>query len=448
MKLFLVVLLLLVLALCPGVSAQSAGNTPSVERVTLFQSVRIFDGVGSTLSSPANVLVCGNKIAQISKDPIDVSKTPNVATIEGKGRVLMPGLIDAHWHTMMAPVTITQGLTAGIGYLSLVAGREAEATLMRGFTTVRDMAGPSFDLKRAIDEGLIVGPRIYPSGAGISQSAGHGDFRMPYEIPRVIAGPLTHTELNGYAAIADSPDEGRVRAREQLRLGASQLKLMAGGGIASSYDPIDVTQYTEAEIRAAVEAAENWGTYVTVHAYTPRAIQTAIAGGVRCIEHGQLIDEPTAKLMAQKGIWWSLQPFLNDADANFPADPVLREKQMEVIRGTDAAYGLAKVAWGSDIVFEPPLTRRQGADLAKLARWYTPVEILKMATGTNAELLALSGPRNPYPGKLGIVEEGALADLILVKGNPLDNLTLIEDPDSNFIVIMKNGIIFKNSSSR
>jgi imidazolonepropionase-like amidohydrolase len=430
-------------------SAQQPGNTPVAERVTVFQNVRIFDGAGSTLSAPANVLVRGNKIAQISNDLIDVGKTPNVTIIDGKGRVLMPGLIDAHWHTMMAPVTITQGLTAGIGYLSLVAGREAEATLMRGFTTVRDMAGPAFDIKRAIDEGVIAGPRIYPSGAAISQTSGHADFRMPYEIPRVIGGPLTHTELNGYAAIADSPDEVRVRAREQLRMGASQLKLTAGGGIASSYDPIDTTQYTEAEIRAAVEAAENWGTYVTVHAYTPRAIRTAIAAGVKCIEHGQLLDEPTAKLMAEKGIWLSLQPFLNDQDANFPADPALVAKQMEVIAGTDTAYGLAKkyhlkVAWGTDIVFEPQLTQRQGADLAKLVRWYTPAEVLKMATADNAELLALSGPRNPYPGKLGVVQEGALADLLLVEGNPLENLKIVEDPAKNFVVIMKDGKIYKN----
>jgi imidazolonepropionase-like amidohydrolase len=188
--------------------------------------------------------------------------------------------------------------------------------LLRGFTTIRDLGGPSFGLKMAIDQGITPGPRIYPSGAFISQTSGHGDFRMPYEIPRTIGGPLSHSEQMGAAAIADSPDEVRLRTREQLMKGATQIKLMAGGGVASPYDPLDVAQYTEAEFRAAVEAAENWGTYVTVHAYTPKAIKTAIAGGVKCIDHGQLADEASAKLMADKGIWWSLQPFLDDEDAN------------------------------------------------------------------------------------------------------------------------------------
>jgi imidazolonepropionase-like amidohydrolase len=160
-----------------------------------------------------------------------------------------------------------------------LAARQAKATLMRGFTTVRDLGGPVFGLKRAIDEGVVVGPRIYPSGAFISQTSGHGDFRFRFELPRMPGGPLSHSEVEGVAAIADSPDEVRLRAREQLRLGASQIKLMAGGGVASPYNPIESTQYTEPEIRAAVEAAENWGTYVTVHAYTPRAIRQAVAAG-------------------------------------------------------------------------------------------------------------------------------------------------------------------------
>jgi imidazolonepropionase-like amidohydrolase len=163
---------------------------------------------------------------------------------------------------------------------------------MRGFTTERDLGGPVFGLKRAIDEGVLVGPRIYPSGAFISQTSGHGDFRFSFEVPRLPGRSLSYSEVEGIAAIADSPDQVRLRAREQLRAGASQIKLMAGGGVASPYNPIESTQFTEPEIRAAVEAAENWGTYVTVHAYTPRAIQQAIAAGVKCIDHGQLIDEP------------------------------------------------------------------------------------------------------------------------------------------------------------
>jgi imidazolonepropionase-like amidohydrolase len=316
---------------------------------------------------------------------------------------------------------------------------------------VRDLGGPVFGLKRAIDEGVMVGPRIYPSGAFISQTSGHGDFRFVFEVPRTLGGPLSHSEVEGIAAIADSPDEVRLRAREQLRNGASQIKLMAGGGVASPYNPIESTQYTEAEIRAAVEAADNWGTYVTVHAYLPRAIRQAVAAGVKCIEHGHLIDEPSAKLLADEGIWWSLQPFLDDEDV--PAmSPESHKKALQVFAGTDNAYKLAKkynikTAFGTDILFDARIASRQGAILAKMVRWYTPGEALEMATADNGELMALSGFINPYPGKLGVVEEGALADLLLVDGNPLENIKLIENPDKNFLVIMKDGVVYKNSMS-
>jgi imidazolonepropionase-like amidohydrolase len=276
---------------------------------------------------------------------------------------------------------------------------------------------------------------------------------MPYEVPQTIGDPLSHMERVGAGAIADGPDMVRLRAREQLMLGASQIKLMAGGGVASTYDPLDVTQYTEAEIHAAVEAAENWNTYVTVHAYTPRAMQIAIAAGVKCIEHGQLADDATAKLMAAQGIWWSLQPFLDDEDANPMANPESRKKQLEMSAGTDTAYSLAKkykikTAWGTDTLFSATGASGQNKQLAKLVRWYTPAEVLKMGTADNAELLALSGPRNPYPGKLGVVKEGALADLILVDGDPVADIKLIEDPGKNFVVIMKNGKIYKNLATQ
>jgi imidazolonepropionase-like amidohydrolase len=434
------------LGICIIMQAQ---QPPVAENATLFLNVRVFDGRSATLSPSSSVLVKGKTIEQVSTSAIDANAIPTVTVIDGQGRTLMPGLIDAHWHAFMAATPQTVLLTADSSYLHLLAGRQAEATLMRGFTTVRDMGGPVFGLKRAIDEGAMIGPRIYPSGAFISQTSGHGDFRFPFEVPRTLGGPLSQSELEGVAAIADSPDEVRLRAREQLRHGASQIKLMAGGGIASPYNPIESTQFTEPEIRAAVEAAENWGTYVTVHAYIPRAIRQAVDAGVKCIEHGHLIDEPTAKLLADKGIWWSLQPFLNDQDASPLINPVSQKKALQVFAGTDNAYKLArkykvKTAFGTDILFDANLTNRQGAQLSKLTRWYTPAEALKMATGDNGELLALSGFINPYPGKLGVIEPGALADLLLVNGNPLEDLKLIEDPTRNFVVIMKDGRIYKN----
>ncbi len=447
-------------AVCAAIQAQTGdlgihppasplNQPPAAESITLFQNVRVFDGRNATLSPPSSVLVKGNTIERVSTPPIDAATIENATVINGQGRVLMPGLIDAHWHAFMAATPQSVLMTADTSYLHLLAARQAEATLMRGFTTVRDMGGPVFGLKRAIDEGAIVGPRIYPSGAFISQTSGHGDFRFSFEVPRTLGGPLSYSETIGVAAIADSPDEVRLRAREQLRHGASQIKLMAGGGVASPYNPIESTQFTEPEIRAAVEAAENWGTYVTVHAYVPRAIQQAVAAGVKCIEHGHLIDEPTARLLADKGIWWSLQPLLDDQDASPLVNPVSQQKALQVFAGTDNAYKLArkykvKTAFGTDILFDANLTNRQGAQLAKLTRWYTPVEALKIATGDNGELLALSGFINPYPGKLGVIKPGALADLLLVNGNPLEDIKLIENPATNFVVIMKDGRIYKN----
>jgi imidazolonepropionase-like amidohydrolase len=439
-RLFIIAAVLL--TLCASAVAQP-------ETTTLFQNVRVFDGKSGTVSAASNVLIKGNIIASVSTADIAVDPKANPTIIAGGGRVLMPGLIEAHWHAMMVAPTFATALTADMGYINLVAGREAEATLMRGFTTVRDMGGPTFGLKRAIDEGITAGPRIYPSGAFISQTAGHGDFRQLSDIPRTPNTPLSYAERIGVAAIADSPDEVRLRTRENLMRGASQIKLMAGGGVSSPFGPLDTTQYTEAELHAAVEAAEDWGTYVAAHAYTPRSIKRAIDAGVLCIEHGHLLDDATAKVMAEKGIWLSIQPFLDDEDANPVHSPMMRARQLEVITGTDRAYALAKkykikTAFGTDVLFDARLAGRQGAQLAKLVRWYTSGEALKMATGDNGQLLALSGLRSPYPGKLGVVEEGALADLLLVDGNPVENIELISDPVSNFVVIMKDGKIFKN----
>ncbi len=440
-----------VLFLIGGTMGGGAQAQESAPNSVLFENVRIFDGTSKSLSPASNVLVRGNLITRISRETIPVDRTKDVRIVKGGGRTLMPGLIDAHWHAMMAVLPETVMLTADDGYLALVAGREARNTLMRGFTTVRDLSGPVFGLKRAIDSGVVEGPRIWPAGAMITQTGGHGDFRLPYEVPKAQGAPLSHAEVGGSSAIADTPDEVRLRAREQLMKGAVFLKLAAGGGVASNYDPLDASQYTEAEFRAAVEAAENMGTYVTVHAYTPRAIQTAIRAGVRCIDHGQLMDEATAKLIAEKGIWLCLQPFLDDQDAApFPEGSNNRSKQLQMHKGTDAAYALAKkhgirLAWGTDVLFDGKLAARQGAQLAKMTRWFTPAEVLVMATATNAELLTLSGPRNPYPGKLGVVQEGALADLLLVDGDPIANLKLIEEPAKNLVVIMKDGRIYKNS---
>lgn len=398
---------------------------------------------------PTNVLVVGNKIAKISPGPITVPEGTTITKIDGAGRTLMPGLIDAHVHMMFNSLSQMAIMVSDIGFVNLASGKAAGGMLIRGYTSVRDLGGPSFGLKKPIDLDMVVGPRIWPSGAMISQSGGHGDFRFPTDLPAA-PGSFTHSEQVGATEIADDPGTVRRRVREQLALGASQIKLMAGGGVASSYDPLDVTQYTVEEVHAAVEAAENWGTYVTVHAYTPRAVRQAIEAGVRCIDHGQLLDDATAKLMAEKGIWWNLQPFTDDKPSAYPEGSLNRTKQLTMFAGTDTAYGLAKkykikTAWGTDIVFDAENLAAQNLQLTEMVKWYTPAEVLKMATADNAELLALSGPRNPYPGKLGVIEEGALADLLLVKGDPIANIKLLEEPGKNLVVIMKDGRIYKNT---
>jgi imidazolonepropionase-like amidohydrolase len=372
--------------------------------------------------------------------------------IDCGGRTLMPGMIEAHWHSILAGIPQMAAITADIPYVHLVAAQEAERTVLRGFTTVRDVGGPSFALKRVIDEGGVVGPRIYPSGAMISQTSGHGDFRMRTDLPRSAQSDLSVAERAGISAIADGEAEVLRRVREQLMLGASQIKIMGGGGVSSSYDPIDGIQFTEAETKAAVAAASDWGTYVCIHTYTSAGIQRALDCGVKSIEHGQLADEETVKRIVDADAWWSIQPFLSDEDANPKSDPVQRQQQQQISDGTVRAIELGrkykvKMALGTDILFNPKGTATQGRQLAKFARWYDNAEVLRMLTSGNADLVALSGPRNPYPAKLGRIEAGAYADILVLEGNPLDDISLIADPDRTMKLIMKDGCIHKNTLS-
>src|SRR5215469_2655338 len=239
------ILTLLLAASCFGTFVQPArAALPTAAQTqppaaTVFQNVRIFDGKGGQLSAPSNVLVRGNRIERISLTPIPIDRRADTMVIDGGGRTLMPGLIDVHWHAMLVRPTPAALLVADVGYTNLVAGAEAKDTLLRGFTTVRDVGGPAFGLKRAIDEGVILGPRIFPSGAVITVTGGHGDFRQLFELPRSLGGPLTRMETLGASMVADSPDEVRVRVREQLMQGATQIKLTAGGGVASPHSPLD-----------------------------------------------------------------------------------------------------------------------------------------------------------------------------------------------------------------
>ena len=415
---------------------------------TLFRNVRVFDGQSPALSAPTDVLVRGNQIAAIGPK----LSAPGVPVIEGRGRTLMPGLIDVHVHLTFSALSMPQLMAPDLtpAKAEAAAAAEANAMLLRGFTAVRDVGGPIFSLKAGIDAGKYQGPRVWPSGATISQTAGHGDFRTPAERSRRFFGKPARAEELGATFIADGRDDVLTATRENLRFGASQIKLMAGGGTSSEYDPVDVTQYTLDEMKAAVEAADDWNSYVTVHAYTDKAVRRAVEAGVKCIEHGQMMSEDTLKLMRDKGVWLSLQ-VLRETTPDMA--PLRAEKRKPVIEGQPRVWETAKrlgvnLAWGTDFLFEPALNASQNANLLELRQWFTPAEILKIATHDNARLLALSGLRSPYQGKLGVVQQGALADLILVNGNPIANLELIADPDRNFAVIMKDGRIYKGAPAR
>ncbi|MEI7745723.1 MAG: amidohydrolase family protein [Chloroflexota bacterium] len=443
--------LLLLGATAPALAAPAAGPVPAAPGpVTLFQNVRVFDGKGGAVSGPSDVLVRGNKIERISPaGSIPPGAEAGATVIPGGGRVLMPGLIDAHWHTMLVATPGRGDFEDDPSYMAVVAVPEASRVLMRGFTTVRDVGGNCFALKNTIDQGLVVGPRIYPSGAIISVTSGHGDFRNVRDLPRTLGAPGSFIDHSGHSTIADSPDEVRLRVREQLMRGAVHIKLTAGGGVSSPHSPLDVVTFNPLELRAAVDAAGNWGTYVMVHAYTPAAIGQAIDAGVKVIEHASLMDDATAQRMAKNGIWLSAQAFPIELGTVFPPGSVQAEKFKDVFEGTDRTFKLArkhgiKTAFGTDMLFSSALAQLQGRVLASLTQWYTPAETLVMATGTNAELLQLTGKRNPYPGKLGVVEAGALADLLLVDGNPVENIQLLANPDKNLLVIMKDGQVYKN----
>ena len=421
-------------------------QTATAPSKILFRQAKVFDGKSETLQAGVQVLVEGQKIVAIDK--ANNPPPDGTTVVDCADGVLMPGMIDAHWHTIYAAVPLQVLLAGDPGIIFAASTAEAERTLMRGFTTVRDLGGPVFTFKQAIDTGLIPGPRIFPAGAMITTSGGHGDLRMPSEIP-AREGQLSLSEMMGSAAIVDDVGELKRRVREQLLQGASQVKLVGGGGVSSPRAPLDMTTFSEAEIRAAVDVARDWNTYVTVHAYASNTVQRAIAGGAACVEHAHLMDENTARTFADKSVWLSTQPFLSMDDTGSQTG-VGAERAARLFLGTPKIYGYAKkfgikTAWGSDVLFSPALTSRQNNMLTHLSNWYTNAEALRMATSGNADLLALSNLRTPYAGALGVIQKDALADILVWDGNPLDDFKLVEDPQRNLKVIVKDGRIFKNT---
>ncbi len=428
----------------------------------IIRNVRVFDGRSAELRSGAEIVIRGGQILAIreagSANSVAVGADA-ARVIDAGGRIAIPGLIDAHVHPTIA-IALTALRDNDPNYVAARSGVEARLILMRGFTTIRDMGGPAFGLKQAIDEGVLEGPRIFPSGAIISQTSGHGDFRQRTTPSRRFGDTPDPFERMGYGLVADGPDEVATAVREQLRLGATQIKLAAGGGISSAFDPIDSVQYFDSELRAAVQAAADWGTYVAVHAYTPMAIRRSVEAGVRSIEHAHLIDDATMKLIAERGVFLSPQAWVFSgafapAPGAAPGPPptptqlAQRAKSQLVSGGLDRMMQLAKkhgvrVAFGTDVFGGTRIFAMESRELGARLKWFSSLEILRQATSTNGDLLALSGPRNGY-GRLGVLEPGALADLLIVDGNPLEDIRVLEEPEKNLRLIMKDGRIYKQT---
>lgn len=414
------------------------------QRPVLLTNLRLFDGTTTALKDGIDILIGAGRITAL---PARGQGPQEAERIDCGGRTVIPGLIDSHWHTTLAAISQVAAMTQDISFVHLTAGREAGATLMRGFTTVRDVGGPAFGLQAAVDRGVVEGPRIFPSGAILSQTSGHGDFRFQNSLPMMPSDPADYASASGISGLADGVPEVLRRTREQLMKGASQIKISAGGGVASQYDPLESLQFTNEEIRASVDAASDWGTYVCAHVYTSAGIRRCIRNGVKSIEHGQLADEDTVRLMADTGTWWSIQPFLADEDANQYTDPKAIAAQREVAEGTVRAFEWAekhKVNWafGTDILYSGG--ESQARQLAKLARFMSPLQALHRATGAAGDLLALSGARAPYDGRLGVIADGALADLIVIDGDTETSLDWLAD-NANMRLIMKGGRIVRNT---
>jgi imidazolonepropionase-like amidohydrolase len=404
---------------------------------TIFANAAILDGTNSERREGGHVLVEGEYIKEVSDRPIACD---GAQIIDLAGRTLMPGLIDAHVHVIAVDAALARLAEQPITLVSLQAGRVLEGMLARGFTSVRDAGGGDGGLAEAVAQGLVRGPRLFPSGQALSQTGGHGDLRPR---TRSVVSCACCEYGAGLARIADGVDECRRAARDELRKGATQIKIMASGGVASPYDPIWNLQYSDDEMRAIVEEARAWHTYVLAHAYTPEAIRRAIGNGVRSIEHANLIDAPTAAAVAAADAFVVPTLVTYDALFRFGRDLGIPEVSLAKL-GEVREAGLrsleilqqagVKIGYGTDLL--GAMHKHQSREFVIRAEAMTPFEVIRSATSVNAELLNRSG-------ELGIVAPGARADLITVDGNPLADISLLDGQGEHLSVIMKDGVLHK-----
>jgi imidazolonepropionase-like amidohydrolase len=417
----------------------------------LITNVNVWDGTSDYVAKDIDVLVEGNKIKQVAAN----IEAPDAHVIDGKGGTVTPGLIDMHQHLLL-----NGGTGAGNVWDAYVQGahasRAAQYLLMQGFTTIRDIAGNSIGIKKAVNTGIFPGPRIYTSGPAIGPTGGHSDWGTPIEGP----GVKDYQELVGNTAVVDGRTEWLRQSRWNLRNGADYLKVMAGGGVASEFDPLELNSPTLDEMKAAVEAAAEYQSYVAIHAYTDAAYMKSIDAGVKSFEHGFLLTEETVKRMAEEGVWWSFQPYggYTTLCGEFPDwyTDGMKRKGSQVCTGVKRVIGLmkkykVKTFVGSDMFgwdnWSNALVNvtTPAVDLPDDLK-YTALEAMKMSTSLAGQFLRENvGPaRNPFlDAKLGVVEEGAWADMLIYKGDPTQDITLILEQD-NLRLIMKDGKVYKN----
>ncbi|MFN1533955.1 metal-dependent hydrolase family protein [Vibrio jasicida] len=416
----------------------------------VIKNANVFNGVDEQLLKNVDLLIENNLITQIGK--VDDSNAEQI--IDAEGKTVMPGLIDAHVHiTLSAGFNELDGMTRE--EIAIRSARISEEMLMRGFTTIRDVAGNTLGLKNSIDKGYAKGPRILPCMAAISQTCGHSDYRQNQAQERLANGhedsPLMKS---GAFKVADGRAEVLKAVREQLFMGASQIKVMAGGGASSTFDPLDTLQYTLDEMKAAVEAASDYGTYVAAHIHTAPAMKRAAEAGVMSFEHATIMDEEIAQIVKEKGIWLVPSYFTSSLIAErkipLPNEETYRKtervgkamfKSAELIK----KYDIQNLAFGTDCVGKANVHESQMQELGAIETTIDTITALRMATSNCGRLFELSTYKHPYQeGKLGQIVEGAYADLLIVDGNPLEGVDCVVQ-DETKKVIMKDGVVYKNT---